>query len=486
MKIFYKSLVVALLSLCFLAVNTHAQTLLYVSNPYPSSSSNFGKITAFNPASNGLSAPVLTITQPTGNWSLALDSSLRLYSQQFLSPSDISVYPPYANGNATPSATIFAYERDATGIVVDSQGYIYVAAGTNTGSAYIEAFAPNATSPFAIIPLNALADGITVDNQGNVIVTTWGRFDPSTSESLPNALLVFAPQLAGGAPTRIIGGPATGLDSLHTDFGSGGFRVSYSKLTGRIYTGVSGGSPGLSKVSVFDSHATGNAAPLRVISGNATGLKSFIHGVAGNPVTGEIFVLSNDGAFTNGPGIITVYSQLADGNVAPIRTITDASSQFISSLDIAFSSPPIVSINAGGTASGNFVADTGFSGGASVAWANAVDTSSLVGIAPPQNVLRNDREGNFTYTISGLTPNSTHSITLYFVENYFTAIKKRVFNVTANGSVVLNNFDVFAEAGARFKAIQRSIVVNANASGAIVLQFNASVDQAKVGAIVIN
>src|SRR5207302_1538044 len=97
-----------------------------------------------------------------------------------------------------------------------------------------------------------------------------------------------------------------------------------------------------------------------------------------------------------------------------------------------------------------------------------------------------DREGGFTYTIPGYTAGSAHTVTLYFVEQYWNAAGKRVFTVTANGTAALTNFDVWSTAGAQFKAVQRSFTVNANAGGQIVLQFTASVDQAKVSAVVVN
>jgi len=144
------------------------------------------------------------------------------------------------------------------------------------------------------------------------------------------------------------------------------------------------------------------------------------------------------------------------------------------------------SIDAGGAAAAPFVADVDFAGGGTNTWANAVNTSLLTGTIPPAAVLQSDREGAFTYTIPGYTAGTSHTVTLYFVEQYWNAGGKRVFTVTANGTAVLTNFDVYATAGADFKAVQKSFAVTANASGQIVLQFTPSVDQAKVSGIVVN
>jgi DNA-binding beta-propeller fold protein YncE len=68
-------------------------------------------------------------------------------------------------------------------------------------------------------------------------------------------------------------------------------------------------------VTVFARTASGNVAPLRTISGAATGLDR-PQSVALDPVADEIFVVNPKSAS------ITVYPRMANGNVAPLRTIT--------------------------------------------------------------------------------------------------------------------------------------------------------------------
>ncbi len=133
-----------------------------------------------------------------------------------------------------------------------------------------------------------------------------------------------------------------------------------------------------------------------------------------------------------------------------------------------------LSIDAGGAASGSWVADEDFSGGTAFTYTNSVSTAMLSGTIPPPTVLQSQRFGNntsFTYTIPGYTAGSSHSVTLYFVENFVTASGRREFNVIINGSQVLTNFDVFAAAGGQFRAIQRSFNTTANNGGQIVIQF---------------
>ncbi len=146
-----------------------------------------------------------------------------------------------------------------------------------------------------------------------------------------------------------------------------------------------------------------------------------------------------------------------------------------------------VEISGGSAAAvGSWLADTDYSGGGTDTWANAVATNLLTGTIPPQGVLQNDREGpTFTYTIGGFAANSNQTVTLYFVENYWTAAGDRVFSVTCNGTTEIASLDIYATAGGDFIGIEKSFTGTANSSGQLVLTFTASADQAKVGGILI-
>ena len=130
-----------------------------------------------------------------------------------------------------------------------------------------------------------------------------------------------------------------------------------------------------------------------------------------------------------------------------------------------------ISINAGGSAAGSFVADVNFSGGNVSSTTSAIDTSLLSGTVPPQSVLQTERWGDSTYTLPGLTAGTSYSVTLYFAEIYWTAAGRRTFNVSINGAQVLSAFDPFVAAGGAKKAIARTFDATANGSGQIVIQF---------------
>jgi hypothetical protein len=91
--------------------------------------------------------------------------------------------------------------------------------------------------------------------------------------------------------------------------------------------------------------------------------------------------------------------------------------------------------------------------------------------------------GNFTYTIPGLTAGSSHTVRLHFAETFFSTAGSRTFNVIINGTQVLTNFDIFAAAGAKNKAIIEQFTATANSSGQIVVQFKEVVNQSLLSGI---
>jgi hypothetical protein len=147
-----------------------------------------------------------------------------------------------------------------------------------------------------------------------------------------------------------------------------------------------------------------------------------------------------------------------------------------------------VSINCGGSAASPFVADTDFASGSTSSTTHSINTSNwLASSVPPQSVLQTNRHGQMTYRIGGFTPGSSHSVTLYFVENFFTAAGKRLFDVNINGNKVLSGFDVFADTGGQFIAIQHTFTTTASSSGQVVVQFvTGAADNPIVNGIVVN
>ncbi|MEL7302792.1 MAG: malectin domain-containing carbohydrate-binding protein, partial [Pseudomonadota bacterium] len=85
-------------------------------------------------------------------------------------------------------------------------------------------------------------------------------------------------------------------------------------------------------------------------------------------------------------------------------------------------------------------------------------------------------------------PNKSYFVDLYFAEIYATAVGGRKFDVEAEGTLVLDNYDVLAENGGDINApviVELTDPIQPGDNGAIDLSFIAETDRAKVSAIVI-
>lgn len=150
---------------------------------------------------------------------------------------------------------------------------------------------------------------------------------PGTTPTPPPTLLYFVsdansnavtayPLTANGnvAPTQNIVGAATGL----------GFpRRVVLDSTLNIYIANAPAGPALHSITVYAPAATGNVAPLRTISGAATGLT----GVDGLAIDGggNLFAANCAACFhSSGSDGILIFAPGANGNVAPTNTIAGA------------------------------------------------------------------------------------------------------------------------------------------------------------------
>jgi hypothetical protein len=142
-------------------------------------------------------------------------------------------------------------------------------------------------------------------------------------------------------------------------------------------------------------------------------------------------------------------------------------------------------INAGGAAVAPFLQDIDFQGGSMLDHKNVIDLSGVVNAAP-MAVYQDGRQGNFSYTLSGFAPGSTHTIRLHFAETYFATAGSRTFNIDINGFQAVASYDIFAAAGAKNKAVVREFTENADSTGAFVVTFTSVINNSLLSAIEIN
>jgi hypothetical protein len=227
-------------------------------------------------------------------------------------------------------------------------------------------------------------------------------------------------------------------------------RLDWAELTWqaagqRLFNVAINGNTVLSKFDVYATVGYKKAlAKQFTVTANSSGqiVIAFTQGGADNP-------------FISG---IEVWQQGGGGTPTPTPTTTPTPT-------------PVLAINAGGGASGNFVADTDFNQGNQYSdTSTSIDTSGVSNPAP-QSVYQTCRwNSSFTYTIPGLTAGASYTIRLDWAELTWQAAGQRLFNVAINGNTVLSKFDVYATAGYK-KALAKQFTVTANSSGQIVIAF---------------
>ncbi len=134
---------------------------------------------------------------------------------------------------------------------------------------------------------------------------------------------------------------------------------------------------------------------------------------------------------------------------------------------------PGYAINTGGNAAGGFSADAFWSGSTNLfSVATAIDTNGIA-FAAPQLIYQTERWSNFSYVLPNLVPGSPYTVRLHFAEisPSVATINDRRFHVFINGTQVLTNFDILANAGAKFRAHTRSFNVPADGGGVINISF---------------
>ena len=207
-------------------------------------------VTTYSRTARGLRFPLRIITGLSAPAGLAVDTD----SNEILvaNISSVAVYSLTASGNEAPLRTI---SGGATGL--------------------------------------AQPIGLAVDTRNHELLVA--------NES---SITVYGRTASGNvAPLRTISGGATGL------LNPAGLAVDTDNNE-ILVANIGSGAVDSSSITVYSRTASGNVAPLRTISGGATGLAQPI-GLAVDTLNNEILVANRSS--------ITVYSRTAIGNVAPLR-----------------------------------------------------------------------------------------------------------------------------------------------------------------------
>jgi parallel beta-helix repeat protein len=147
---------------------------------------------------------------------------------------------------------------------------------------------------------------------------------------------------------------------------------------------------------------------------------------------------------------------------------------------------PVALIAAGGQAAGDYSANAYQTTGTGGSFTNPVDTSGVTNPAP-QSVyqtyaLSSSGVGNaLSYRLP--VPDGTYTIGLDFVESHYGSAGARIFNINLQGTTVLANFDIYAAAGAGYKAVRETFSVTVSGGTGIALDLVNVQSQAILSAI---
>ncbi|MDQ2798681.1 MAG: malectin, partial [Armatimonadota bacterium] len=221
------------------------------------------------------------------------------------------------------------------------------------------------------------------------------------------------------------------------------------------------------------TNTSGTAQPVQVtLNGSPLGTGVFTPGAFGY----QDYVL---GPFTANSG-----SQ-ALSFLAPSTGPANDAVAMIDNVRVLFLSPVFTGglrIDAGSTSAysdlqgKSWAADYGATGGTTATTGTAINGTSDSALYQTQRV-----GSSFSYALS--VPNGKYALSLLFAETAasVTGSGQRVFNVTANGSPLLTDFDIYAAAGAN-TAVTKSFLVSVT-NGQLALAFTGTTAQAAVAGI---
>jgi len=226
------------------------------------------------------------------------------------SANSLSVFPLGSKGNAASRFTRTMLSNPSA--IAYHAGKLYVANGSDDS---ITVYPANGgPRPNPIITISGAKtklvnpQGIAVDSAGNIFVANQGSVDFA-----PAGVTIYRAGANGDvAPIARISGPTTGLESpVALALDARGFIYVANQINSQK-------TP--DRITVYAPHSNGNAAPIRMIAGPATGLSN-PGGVAVDSV-GDLFVTSaqNEKPYCCSAAVL-IYAPGATGNVAPIASI---------------------------------------------------------------------------------------------------------------------------------------------------------------------
>ena len=146
---------------------------------------------------------------------------------------------------------------------------------------------------------------------------TWAQEEFFVLNNANNSITVYARTASGNtAPLRTLSGPATGKNNTQG--------MAVDLVNNELVVANAGNK----SVTVYARTAAGNTPPLRTLAGSATGLCG--------PDTPTVDTLHNELVVGNGcaDGSITVYPRAASGNTPPLRSLSGAATGLLGDIGL--------------------------------------------------------------------------------------------------------------------------------------------------------
>ncbi|CAO4194781.1 hypothetical protein LFADAHJC_LOCUS3144 [Methylorubrum extorquens] len=331
-------------------------------------------------------------------------------------------------------------------------------------------------------------------------------------QTILNDLDILAQTGSFNTPYTYVSGPITAgaNGTLDLQFANG---IDSAKLSGIVVRQVSGGGgtdmtkPTVGPFTVQAPVAGDASASVTVVYNDASGINlasitAADIAVTGPGATGAItlqsktstsatsatatyIVAAPTGGWTNGQYTATVKTgEVSDAS--PAANTNLAASQLFS-VQTSSAGGIVAAINAGGAAliqdGISFSADQYFTGGATF-----IDSTGGNGLQSvfTNTVYQTERYGNFSYAIPVASTSQAYTVELRFGELWWSNPGQRVFDVSLEGQIVVNDLDILAQTGSfNTPYTYVSGPITAGANGTLDLQFANGIDNAKLSGIVV-
>ncbi len=282
------------------------------------------QIRGYSLRANGSVAPcqIIAGSNTTLQTSRALAVSINgyLHTAQFLTNGSVTIFTGTANGNVSPSRTAQVGTNDLVAIAIDSRVNDFVVSnrpGVPTILVLPAGSSGFQSNPVVIQDTNLQSAGaLAIDRSGDLLVGGYDSSGICTIDTFATSQTLKSPPLL-----RTLKGVVTGLFPLNNRAAllDNPLSIAVDPSTNELYV-YNTSDRGAIQVSIFASKAFGNVAPIRLISGAATGITG--PGFIGT----DKIALSSDGRlFVAEPNDrILAFAPGASGDAAPSQIIQDA------------------------------------------------------------------------------------------------------------------------------------------------------------------